>query len=128
MKTPFYLDIHSFGGGSTTYSESEVTTSGSGAVVCGSVALADLSVYTIKARVLGRQGGTNRAVYHIEGLFYREGVITQQGSTNAVSIIESNASWTCDFSIAGSEVRIMVDSAEAVAVTWKTIIEYSRVS
>lgn len=106
-----------------------VQTTDATVTTCGSVTLEDTSVYKIEAEILGREtDGSNRAMYHLEGLFYREGgVAVQQGATISLVTIESDAAWACVFDVNSNDVRVRVTGA-AATINWQVALKYHKVS
>lgn len=86
-------------------------------------------VYLVDAKVIARQSdGSHRAMFHIQGLFYRNtgGNITQQGLTNALTIIRSNTNWSCDFNAntSSQEVEVLCTGVAGATITWQVNLTY----
>lgn len=75
---------------------------------------------------------TNRALYHLEGLFYRatSGNVTQQGSTVSITSIESDADWNCTLNAdtTAQAVDVRVTGKASTTINWKVIVKYKKVS
>ena len=84
--------------------------------------MADNSAIWVDALVVAMEtDGSNRNVYHIGGLFYRDGgTATQQGSTdNLITAIESDAAWDIAFATSTNDVQVKVTGGAATTnVTW----------
>lgn len=86
----------------------------------GDVLSDDRAIWLAVKCVAMQSDGTNRAFYHKEGLFYRDGGgATQQGATVAVAEIESNAAWNLAFAVSGNDVKVQVTGAAGVNITWR---------
>lgn len=118
-----------YGGGQTEIIPDPVETTDETVTTCGSVTLTDDSAYLIEARVIGMQSdGSSRNVYHIEGLFYRDGGnATQQGATTSITTIESEALCDCVFDTDTNDVRVRVTGVAAETWHWKTVLKYHKV-
>jgi len=84
-------------------------------------AMVDGRVWLMESVVAARRDtGADRAFYHIEGLFYREGAAAaQQGATVFIANIESDATWACTYDVNGINVRIRVTGA-AMNIDWRS--------
>lgn len=92
--------------------------------------LTDEKVYHIRASVLGRErDGSDRNMYHIEGLFYRTGAgnAVQQGATTSLTTAESEALCNCNFDVSGHSVRVRVTGVAAEDWDWQGILEVHEV-
>jgi hypothetical protein len=108
--------------------KASVQTTDATVTTCGDVTLEDTAAYYIETTVIGREtDGTNRNLYHLEGLFYREGGnATQQGATTSITTVESDGAWACVFDVSTNDVRVRVTGA-AATIDWKTTIKYIKV-
>lgn len=112
-----------------SYRDYTATTTDDTVTTVGSVSLADTSVYYIEATILAREtDGSNRNLYHLEGLFYREGGgATQQDATTTITEIESAAAWDCVFDVNVNDVRVRCTGAVGDNVNWMTALKYWKV-
>ena len=82
--------------------------------------LADDTVYTIQALIVGRDtSGTDRASYIREAPAHREG----GGSATLTSIqaaytSETDAAWDATFTVSGNDLRVTVTGKAATTVNW----------
>lgn len=87
-----------------------------------SVTLPDNSAFRCDWDVMGMESdGSDRAVYSIGGLFYRDGgTATQQGSDWAnFTAIESDATWTgADLDVNSNNVRCKVQGVASQTINW----------
>lgn len=93
------------------------------------LSVAEGDVYKVSAEVTGRKDdGTDRAVYHLEGLFYRNtgGNVTQEGPTATVMTRESDNTWNCTLNAdAGNQtIDVRVTGKAATTVDWKAVVKY----
>jgi len=81
--------------------------------------LAEGKAYLVEARIVGKQGDTNRGAYIRRALVYRPtgGSATLQGSVQDALTVESEASWDCTIDVNGNDARIRVTGA-AVTIDW----------
>ena len=116
-------------GGGTVTEHTDTQTIGATTPNIATTTLQDNSAYLIKAKVIGMESdGSDRNVYHFEGLFYRDGGnATQQGVTTVITEIESEAAADCDFNLSGSDVRIQVTGVAAETWNWHCELEYTAV-
>jgi hypothetical protein len=85
-----------------------------------SFTMSDNSAIWLESTVVAMEtDGSQRAVYKIGGLFYRDGGnATQQGSTvEMITAIESE-DWTCAFNISTNDVRVQGTGVAATNITW----------
>jgi len=93
--------------------------------------VAEGDVFQVEAYVLGRKSdGTDRAIYHLEGCFYRNaaGNVTQQGATTVITSLESNVAWNCTLNAdAGNQtIDVRVTGVAATTINWKAIVKYIK--
>ena len=98
-----------------------------------SVAVAEGDVWLVEAQVIGRKSdGSQRALYHLEGLFYRNvaGNVTQQGATTGITAIESDANWDCTLNadIGTQSIDVRVTGVAGTIIDWKAALCYFRVT
>jgi len=89
-----------------------VSMSGLG-VTAATIPLNDEAAYKIRAIVLGRTGTTsNRSMYEVVGLFYRDGggVATLQGSLVTPIAVESASAMDATLSVSGNDVNLVLGS------------------
>ncbi len=99
-----------------------------------SVYLNEGDVVLVEAQVVAKEtDATNRAIYWVAGLFYRNagGNVTQQGSTAAViTAIESDADWNvtlnADTTAQAADVRVI--GKAATNINWRCIVKYIKVT
>ena len=96
----------------------------------GTLTLSDNTAVYVEATVIAMQSdGSDRNLYHLEGLFYRDGGgATQQGATTSITTIESEASCDCIFDVSSNSVRIRVTGVAAETWDWKTVLKWTVVS
>ena len=87
-------------------------------------------VINIEVWITGRKSdGTDRALYHLEGLFYRNtaGNVTQEGSTSSITEIESNAAWDCSLvaDTTNQTIDVRVTGIAGTTINWKAIVKYT---
>ncbi len=90
------------------------------------------STYHVHVRVIGGEtdgSPTERAMYTMEGLFYRigSGNVVQQGATNYITAIESTGSMDCIFVTGASTVLVKAIGVAATNMNWRTIVTISKV-
>ena len=90
-------------------------------------------VFFIEVWVIGKKSDeSQRAYYHLEGLFYRNtsGNVTQQGSTTSLSTIESDANWntTLNADTTAQTIDVRITGVAATTIFWKAIIKYQRIA
>jgi hypothetical protein len=121
----------SYGGG-YTQSVATVQTTNATATTIATVSVGTNEVYYIEVNVIGIQSdGSNRALYHKEGLFYRiNGDVTQQGSTaSVITDIESNSSWNCTLNTnTGTQAIDVKVTGAAVTIDWKAHVKVMKVT
>lgn len=89
------------------------------------------SAWEIQAVILCRAsaGGTARARYVIEGLFYRDaGVAVQEGATLAAVTIESVAAFDVQFAVSGNGVLVQVQDDAVRTVDWSAMVKVREVT
>lgn len=88
--------------------------------------MVDDRVWLMEALVAAREhSGADRAYFHIEGLFYREGAsAAQQGLTISSVNLESDYDWDCDFDVDDADVRIRVTGELATDVDWRSWVRF----
>lgn len=93
---------------------------------CGTLTLADNSVASFEARVIARNGNTNRASYNIEALVYRNATTTIIENQDAAVVESTGATaWNVVLDVAGTDVRIRVTGAAATTIDW--VSEFTEV-
>jgi hypothetical protein len=117
----------SYGGGPLIDSGARQTVNDTPTPVWTSFAIEVGDVVSITADVVAVETDeTNRAVYKIHGLFYRNtaGNVTQQGATVSLNTIETDATWACDFAldIGAQTIEVQVTGA-AATINWKCAID-----
>jgi len=127
----FYAEADGAGGVKNRHVEQDgdkATTTDATVTTCGVVTLAASTVYRIEATVIGREtDNSNRALYHLEGLFYRaSGGAVQEGTTTSLTTIESDGSWACVFDISTNDVRVRV-TGSATTINWSSVITINKV-
>ena len=118
------------GGGYVTQVRT-VQTTGATVTDLATIAVAQGDVFAVEVDVIGRKSdGTDRAMYKLTGLFYRNsgGNVTQQGSTVSLTTIESNASWDCTLNADTSNqtIDVRVTGVAATTINWKAVVRYVR--
>jgi len=118
------VDGSKFEFGSMVHAEAEVQTVDATTTTIATIALADNTVYLIRAEIIGRRsdgGGQGRGVYVLEGAFYRAaaGSATQQGNTQQQFKSESNVALDADFAVSGNNLLIQVKGLAAQTFDWK---------
>jgi len=105
----------------------QTSTAAAASIPGSSVALSDNRVYSYKATILARRssGGEDRAMYVLQGLFYRAGTgAVQQGPTKQEVKFESTGSWDANLVVAGNNVVIDVNGEASDTVEWLAQVEY----
>ena len=94
------------------------------------IEVAEGEVYSVEVDVIAEEAGTNRALYKMSGLFYRNasGDVTQQGSTAVLNEIESEPLWDCDFvaDTANQTIDVRVTGEAATTIEWKVHVQYHK--
>ena len=114
----------SYGGGTTTLVAARQTTDDTPTPITSTDTIPEGVVLSITADVVGVETDqTNRAVYRIHGLFYRNnaGNVTQQGATVSLNTIETDANWDVDFAldVGNQEIDVQATGAAATTINWK---------
>lgn len=91
------------------------------------------NIYYVEAKVLGvKDDGSQRAIFHLSGLFYRDGSgnITQQGTTNAINITRSDTDWSVNFAVdtSNQEIEVRVTGKSGTNIDWQSNIIYNNLS
>lgn len=94
---------------------------------------AEDAAYHVEAIVVAKKSdGTQRAVFKISGLFYRAtgGNVTQQGNTQALSIIRSDSDWLADFNAntSAQTIEVKVTGKAATTIDWQVYLNYYEVT
>lgn len=110
-----------------------VTTADETQTVISEISASASNIYYVEAKVLGvKDDGSQRAIFHISGLFYRDGSgnITQQGTTNAINIIRSDTDWSVDFAVdtTNQEIEVKVTGKSGTNIDWQSNIIYNTLS
>lgn len=106
-----------------------VTTTDATVTTVWSKTLADNTVYGIEASCSARRtDAADRAGYKLRGLFYREaaGGATQQGSTNRLFEVESDANFDLVFDTDSNDVRLRVTGVAAKTVKWQCRVTFEE--
>ena len=103
---------------STDRDSPEIQTTDATVTTVDTVTLEDNHAYIVDAKVLAIESdGSDRNMYHLEGLFYCDGGnATQQGATTSITTIESEAGCDLVFDVTGNDVRVRWTGI--VAETW----------
>ena len=103
---------------STDRDSPEIQTTDAIVTTVDTVTLEDNHAYIVDAKVLAIESdGSDRNMYHLEGLFYCDGGnATQQGATTSITTIESEAGCDLVFDVTGNDVRVRWTGI--VAETW----------
>lgn len=119
--------VSGIGSGSTGTSDTTDATT----EVIDTVSTEEETAYYVNAVVIAREGDTNRAVFHISGLFYRAsgGNITQQGSTQVRTIVASDADWDIDFNCntTTQEIELQITGKAGTNISWSSNLLYYEV-
>lgn len=113
--------------GATQEPTATVTTADATVTTVKTLTLTDEKVYHITVSVLARErDGSDRNLYHLEGLFFRTGAgnATQQGATTSITTIESEAGCACVFDVNGNDVRVRVTGVAAETWDWSAIMDH----
>jgi len=110
-------------------SNSTGTTSNATATKVGAVSTTAGTVYYVEVRVLAEEDAeSDRAVFHISGLFHRPtgGNITRQGLDNAINITRSDSNWsvTLNPNTTSQEIEVLCTGAAGTDINWSTNINY----
>lgn len=103
----------------------EVTTTDATVTTLDYFTMPDNSAVYLEVKVIAMESdGSSRNVYHLSGLFYRNGGdATQQGTTNSICEIESETNCACVFDVSGNTVRIRVTGVTGETWKWTSHIE-----
>ena len=90
-------------------------------------------VFEVQVKVLGRKSdGTDRALYNLEGLFYRNtaGNVTQEGAISSITTIESDINWNCNLvaDTVNQTIDIQVTGVAATTINWKAMVKYIKLN
>jgi hypothetical protein len=129
----------SYGGGIKSAIGTVQTTDATTTTIFTSPVVADNETYQFEAIVTGmKSDGSDRALYKLTGLFYRNGGnVTQEGATISLATIESDATWGagtlgtgCDFTLdtGNQKVLVRVEGLAATTINWKAVITYNKVT
>jgi hypothetical protein len=96
------------------------TTDGTTTTLWTSQTLPASKTFLVEARVVARQGDTNRAGYVRQACVYRNstGGAVLQGAVGAPFTEESNTAWNCTLDVSGNTVRVRVTGAAGATVDW----------
>jgi len=120
-------------GGMNITAQAIVTTNDATVTTCGSLTLADNTLYQISAMIVGvdttNTPADQWAGYELKGTFYRTnaGGATQLGATTSAHTSETDAAWDATFDVNGNDVRIRVTGEAAKNVNWKSVITHINV-
>jgi len=122
----------SYGGGSLQAVGTLQTTNDTQTTIA-TMPISEGDVFLVEVQIIGRKSdGTDRALYHLEGLFYRNaaGNVTQQGATVSVGTIESNANWDCQLiaDTVAQAIDVDVTGVAGTTIDWKCDIKLMRVT
>jgi len=94
----------------TTWQMPATTTTDATVTTLDSVTLDDNHAYSILINVVAMESdGSDRNVYRLHGLFYRDGAgALQQGATVSINTVESEVNCACVFDVNGNDVRVRV--------------------
>jgi hypothetical protein len=117
------------GNGKNDNLQISVNTAGAVATTLYTYALTDLTVVHVDATVLGiKDGGTERALYHLSALVYRAGGnATIQGVPVSIHSEESDPAWDCTINVAGNNVYVTVTGVAITAIRWTAQISLTEV-
>lgn len=90
------------------------------------VAFGEEETRLIKCKIVAQEtSDAERACYEFAGLFYRPsgGNLTQQGATQSLYTIESDAAYDADFNINGNTLEVQVTGVVGDTINWKCILE-----
>lgn len=98
-------------------------TTAAGPTTAITLTLPDESAFMAELRAVGmKTDGADRAMYHREALFYRDGGggATLQGTVQDLGTPqESNAAWDATMDASGNTVRVRLTGAAATTINWK---------
>jgi len=119
------IEVVSFEAGKVTTTDATQTT-------LVNITLDDNKTYHIEAEVYAQDSlYADRAFYHFEGLFYRNGGnATQEGSTQSINSVEGSGAggWDAVFDTDSNDVRLRVTGELLKTVSWRGVLKYKRVS
>lgn len=112
-----------------TITETEDDTTDATPTAITSISATEDYAYLVDARIIARQSdGSNRGVWHLQGLFYRNsgGNITQQGLTNSLTTIRSNTNWDADLVVntSSQEIEVQCTGVAGTTITWQVNLTY----
>lgn len=118
-----------FGGGYVSNLYAIKTTDQTETLVAA-IPLAKGETVVVEARIIARtDDGQNRAYYHIEGLFYREQTLSQEGEQMTLSMVESDPLWDVRLypNTSKNSVDVMVKGKEATTISWKVYLTHMKI-
>lgn len=97
-----------------------------------SVALAEGDVVSVEITIIARKSdGSQRALYRLIGIFYRNasGNVTLQGDIVSINTVESDAAWDCALvaDTANQTVDVRVVGVAATTINWKADVKVLKV-
>jgi len=110
--------------------EDTATTTDATVTTAHAYTLADNTAILFQAKVLAiEDDASDRNLYHIEGLFYRDGAgAVQQGATTSITTIESEINCDCVFDVNGNDARLRITGIAAENWNWKWEINITPIS
>jgi hypothetical protein len=109
-----------------------VSTTNATQTTVASVTLSSNTTYWVRARVIGRNGTTDRAFYEVAALVYRDGGgATIEGSVaTLMTAIESGgaAAWDVTITVSGNDARVSVTGAAATNINWACSLDLDAVA
>lgn len=125
-------ELANYGGGIEERVKTTQTISTTPNDIWVSNALEDDETYEVEANIIGMENdGSDRALYVIRGLFYRNGGnVSQQGATSKPTEIESNANWDASFTLdtTAQTIKITVVGDTGETVNWKADIKFKKLT
>jgi len=108
-----------------------MTTSDAAPVDLDAIAIAEAEVVNVEVNVIARRAdGLQRAVYHLEGVFYRNvaGDVTQQGNTASLFIRRSTSAYDVNLEAdtVAQTVDVRVTGVAATTIKWEARIIVTR--
>jgi hypothetical protein len=117
-----------YGGGKWVEIHTLQTRTGTEQTLC-SITLDDNSAYFVHATIVGMESdGSDRNLYDLQGLFYRDGGgALQQGITTSLTTIQSAPTATGSLDTDTNDVRVRVSGPGLETWNWKVKLEYFKV-
>lgn len=124
-----YVGKSVINGGGYNFSVKSVSTSDATITTIDSLEVNDDSAVYVNATVVCVEtDGSDRNMYHLEGLFYRDGAgALQQGTTTYLTTIQSEPLCDCVFDVNGNDVRVRITGVDDENWNWKSTMKFEHI-